>query len=248
MKILLSAHTRSEKISKYNNNIYFEIEQVKNWTKTYISKFDLVIPISEKQIEYIHKNNLVTSNMAIINYDKYKLLKNKVMLNTFLQKNGFKDNIPKMENIDGKIVIKPIKGMSSNGVTFHNKIGNKKIKNDFFVQEYKRGNEEYSTDIVIVNNKIIQNTNKFKTEEFSVKNINKKEVSVEVDEHILKTIENMYKKLKLNSLVNFDYTIVDNNLFLYEINPRSGSSHWKKIIKTLIKKEKIQNATQKTSI
>ena len=199
--------------------------------------FDLVIPVTIPAQRYINEHLDHLKGQKVINpsNDAIDLCDDKETFTNILIKNGFADYIPKTnEYVCYPYILKKKIGAWGKDITVikDDECELAHIKeiesDDYFRQEYIKGEDEYTTHIIIYNKEVIFcKTLKFTFDEtYFVKGQNFKHISkVEVDHNHHKILfENILNALEYQGICCFNYKLYEDKVKIFEINPRYGGS------------------------
>lgn len=207
-----------------------------NYNEQQFKNAKYVIPLFEHNI-IILKNNGIKSNIP--DADTVNTFKSKIKFHQYCINNNLKSLVPKtFSNLDdikndqtiNKIIIK--KDVSGWGVGCEI-IDKNEIKQEYFngnnIQEYLPGKIEYVSHIIAKNGKIVLciTYETITNEEYYIKNSNYKCVkinSIKLNKSYINQLENFLIPCAYNGICCFDYKIVDNQIKVFEINPRIGGS------------------------
>ncbi|MDQ1325004.1 MAG: hypothetical protein QG564_128 [Campylobacterota bacterium] len=233
--ILFSRHRQRER--KIIKKITACIPIFSNFKRVNLNEFYLIFPLSEEASNYFnanysylnYKKAIVPSNEAIdICIDKKRFTE-------FLLNNGFGNCTIKTPDIlcYPYILKKRIDNNGSNTVIIDNHDTESKYKselssNEFFIQEYIEGYEEYAMHILMHNGEVIF----YKTIKYTfaqkkfVKGINFNRYSQEVVDHsrFIDQFKNILNAIKYDGICCIDYKLQDECIKIFEINARMGAS------------------------
>lgn len=218
--------------------------------------FDIVVPLSLHAQKYINNNPALLAPQKALIPSNYciDLCDDKKLFHDFLLDNGLGTFAPK---VDGDFVFPYIlkRKIGAWGVDIYIIHDSKderenldKIQSSkYFKQEYIRGREEYTAHIVIIDNNIVF----FKALEFMfsanyfVKGKHYKPTTVtEVDHSQFKqTFQNILLKIGYQGICCFNYKIVNQDLMIFEVNPRYGGTMTRFIKEALLSYEDAINIT-----
>ena len=202
-----------------------------------LSIFDMVVPLTIHAQKYanMHYDFLVSKKAIIPSNYCIDLCNNKEAFVEHLEKNDLGVFTPKINgNLSFPYILK--KKIGAWGVDtyiIHNsKDELARIKEihsgNYFRQQFIEGREEYAAHVVISNNTIVffKALRSIFNEKYFVKGKHYKPVSVtEVDHnHLKSTFRDILVSMGYQGVCCFDYKIVNNNLMIFEVNPRYGGS------------------------
>jgi predicted ATP-grasp superfamily ATP-dependent carboligase len=229
-------------ISKYLNCP--EVKVIQIWEidhlKYYLYNEDLhlrkfILPLQiykQKELNYNMIPNMYKNSNEIID-----IFDNKKKFINYAKSNGLEDYIPyTYDNYvyeDKKVIIKEPINCYGYGITINNltKINQEIIDNNV-VQEYIYSNIEYAghfliEDGIITISKIYQKTfNVNKNDEYVDGNNNYDYTSkkIELDQKYLYDLQELLIPCKYSGICSIDFKILNDNIKVFEINPRLGGS------------------------
>lgn len=202
-----------------------------------LGAFDLIIPLNLSDQRYLNEVAVAHKPLAGLGPSAYcmGLCNDKTELYAFLQDLGLGDAAPKIDQqLPPPYILKPKIGEWGIGASIvlgpEDEPGNAdKLKSGkYFKQAYIAGGREYATHIIMKDRKIVF----FKTVEFEfdtdvyVKGIDKAPVKARRIDHgkYQGIFEKILGAMDYQGICCFDYKVVDDRLYLFEINPRYGGS------------------------
>ena len=200
-------------------------------------RFDLIVPLTLRAAKHLntHFEYLKGTKALAPSNETIDLCDNKKDFAEFLIKNGFPHLIPQINGDGGyPYILRKKIGAWGEGVTV---IANAKTElmhmgeirsNDFFAQQYIEGREEYTTHLIMHQNRVLFS----KTFEFTfgerlfVKGKNYKPISTKVVDHshLNALFEAILNLLRYEGICCLNYKVQGNRVKLFEINPRYGGS------------------------
>jgi carbamoylphosphate synthase large subunit len=204
-------------------------------------KISHILPVSISDILFVLKNKEtlkikgITCCLSDINI--ISKLHNKKIFGEYMEQN-FPDYIPKIyKTSDDLIKIKYpliLKNKSSDFgrdvhiIKYHSELKKFNVDN-YVLQEYIPGNNEFVTHVLAYEGTIIKHLTKehLHSSNIYVRGENYVTIStktVEIADNIIESIQNVIKELKFSGFCCVDYKIVENKIKIFEINPRIGSS------------------------
>ncbi|MDD5406937.1 MAG: ATP-grasp domain-containing protein [Sulfurovaceae bacterium] len=208
-----------------------------NFKKVNLNNFYLIFPLTENASNYFnehysylnYKKAIVPSNKAI------EICLDKKIFTDFLLKNGFEDcAIKKPKNLQYPYILK--KRIDENGsktIIIYDEASEYQFKNElhsneFFVQEYIEGQDEYAMHIIMYQGEIVfYKTMKYT---FAQKNFVKgerfKQYSQEIVDHghFLDRFKNILNAIEYDGVCCIDYKLQNGYTKIFEINARMGAS------------------------
>lgn len=194
-------------------------------------QFDLIIPVTENEIDIISKNIskfynikfLINSSKIIMNFlDKlktYEYLKKHNLNNV-----KFCDKLENYKKYKFPMFVKKRFGSGNKNYFVFKKVGDLKKneitnKKDFIIQEYIPNKREYTS--AIYRNKNFINVIILERLLDKDKTFYAKSVKIKLIEEKLKLLA---KKIDLEGSINVQFKLVNNNIKIFEINPRLSST------------------------
>ena len=224
-----------------NNGLLTDLQQIDNELVVidnyYVINENLknckyLIPLIEKHMLELYKNNIdaIMPSIESINYFRCKQ-----NFYNYVKKNNLLDYIPKTyenileikNNINNLFILKPF--------NYNNGFGMLIVKNiypkyfiDYIIQEYIPNNSEYAAHIISDKGKIIYNI----TYNYTFTNlihINsskllKKLNKITLDDKYILILEKFLIPCEYTGVCCVDFIIVNDNIKVFEINPRFGGS------------------------
>ncbi|SMF95333.1 ATP-grasp domain-containing protein [Methylomagnum ishizawai] len=201
-----------------------------------LGAFDLIIPLNLSDQRYLNEM-AAHKPLARLSPSEYcmGLCNDKTALYVFLQGLGLGDAVPKIDQqLPPPYILKPKIGEWGIGTSIimdpKDEPGSAdKLKSGkYFKQEYIAGGREYATHIIMKDRRIVF----FKTIEFEfdtdvyVKGIDKTPAKARWIDHgkYQGIFEKILGAMDYQGICCFDYKVVNDRLYLFEINPRYGGS------------------------
>jgi len=201
------------------------------------NSFDVVVPLTlhaqqhlnaHPELLILHKS-IIPSNFCI------DLCNDKERFNNYLVENGFGLFAPKIkQEFTYPYILKKKVGAWGDGITVITDSGSELIhmnnmeSEDFFKQEYIDGQEEYTSHVIVFEKQLVfLKTLKFTfKDKYFVKGENFKYTSIEEVNHdrFKNIFEDVLVKMNYQGICCFNYKIKNNNLMIFEINPRYGGT------------------------
>jgi len=202
------------------------------------SYFDLILPLTNNDARYLNTNHSylgVKKKILIPTNKSIDICDQKDIFSHFMNKNGFEKFNPKFgSNISFPYVLKKKVGEWGDGISI---IRNKRDEDnydselhssEYYKQEYIEGKNEYTSHIIISDGKIIYDrTIEFLyNEKFYIKGKDYKPMSSSMVDNnpFIRDFERILNKLEFQGICCFNYKIIEDQVFVIEINPRFGSS------------------------
>lgn len=211
------------------------------------NNFDVVVPLTLHAQKYLNAHpELLTQQKAIVPSDFcIDLCNDKERFTKYLVENGFGMFAPKIKrNLAYPYILKKKVGAWGEGITVINDSQSEQAhineikSDDFFKQEYIEGQEEYTAHIIVIEDKVVfLKTLRFIfVDKYFVKGKNLNHTSVEkVDHSRFKDVfEGILVKMNYQGICCFNYKVTNENLMIFEINPRYGGSLTRFINEALI--------------
>jgi predicted ATP-grasp superfamily ATP-dependent carboligase len=220
--------------------------------KLEVSKYKIIsISINNYYSFNNFKNNIFINNLYNID-----LLDNKSKFSEYMlinYKNNYAETyyynynnivyINKQSENENKFIIKPNKGCSGNDIKIINKIDYNNLPKNSIINKYIEHDIYYVGHFLILNGKVIDKVYFYNTNDD--KNLIKKGkiIDYKVTEKLLldDSIFNLiFDNLKYSGFACIDFTIKNDNIIIFEINPRPGGSliynkkYFDKFIDTII--------------
>jgi len=199
--------------------------------------FDVILPLTlfaQKHINTHHE--LFARQIYLSPADScIELCDDKEKFHAYLSRNGFQQLLPSIGGkLDYPYVLKKKRGTWGDGIYI---ISSKKVEmehinkiesDEYFIQQYIKGKDEYTAHIIIANKEIVF----FKVlkftfqDEYFIKGKDFKSTSVEEIEHSqYKSIfGEILSSMNYEGISCFNYKITDEGLSIFEVNPRFGAS------------------------
>ena len=200
-----------------------------------LDRFDLVIPLTIRDAKYInaHCDYLKGTKALVPSNEVIDLCDNKEDFADFLITNGFPHVIPRINgDLRYPYILKRTIGENGDGVIVISDAETERMyveelrSRDYFKQEYVDGGNEYTTHIIIHQKRVFfSKTFEFTFgERFFVKGRNYKPCSSRVVNHSHHdaTFWKILNTLEYEGICCLNYKLQDNNVKLFEINPRYG--------------------------
>lgn len=205
------------------------------FTPENIRKHDLVVPLFMRDLRYLNEipQEIADNPIPIPDKNSIALCDDKYVFNQLIMKNGFANFIPK---IGGKLAYPYIlkKRVDDNGQNCHiisdsseeqifkDKIGNP----EYFCQEIIPGSSEYATHILFKDGKIVHS--------LDIEYVFAKDIPIKGKDPAIYTkigecpylglFTSILRIVGFNGLCCFNYKVVDERPYIFEINPRFGRS------------------------
>lgn len=212
--------------------------------------------------------NNCKNNIFINNLDNINLLNNKSKFGEYMlinYKNNYAETyyynynnivfINKPSDNENNFIVKPNIGCGGNDIKIINKIDYNNLPKNSIINKYIEHNTYYAGHFLILNGKIIDKVYFYDTN--NDKNFIKKGkiINYKVTEKLLGTVDavntgsstvdetifdNIFDNLKYSGFACIDFIINNNNIIIFEINPRPGGSliynteYFNKFIDTLL--------------
>lgn len=198
---------------------------------------NIIIPLKYEHIKFVTENFKDMGIFLCPDYKIIEILNNKIMFHKFMVKNNFQNMIPIMYKINNKIlrsveypcILKLAETFGGYGSYICNdkyELKKKEYKyKNYFVQEFISGNTEYSAHLFIFKGIIkhgvcysIVHTTKIYIQRgkmIKYKKIKRFDWSV---------FSKIFTVLNYTGFVCIDFKIVDNEIKIFEINPRLGGT------------------------
>ncbi len=199
--------------------------------------FDLIIPLSLRAQKYSNAHpGLLSPRQAIIPSDHcIDLCNNKESFYKFLVNNNFGMFAPKINtDLDFPYILKKRIGVWGLDILiiYNSQDEQKNLEkiqsDDYFKQELIPGKNEYASHVIMANKKIVfLKTVKYTFQEnyFVYGKYHKPTTSKEVDHsHFMQLFEDILIAMDFQGICCFDYKIVNQDLMIFELNPRYGGS------------------------
>jgi predicted ATP-grasp superfamily ATP-dependent carboligase len=183
----------------------------------------IIIPLLEKHNIELHFFNI----KSIFDYNNTILFMNKKLFFEYTINNNLEEYIPKTncKNENNYYIVKELSNNGGKKIYFTNKFESVCL-NTYVVQEYIFTEYEYTIHLVCKEGKIVasityvfERKNKIRTFREN-KNISK----ISIEDKYLKIFEKFLIPCKYSGICNIDFIIVDNNIKIFEINPRLGGT------------------------
>ncbi len=200
----------------------------------------IIIPLKFTQVKLITKSLNLNNYSKVLcpkNYKTIKILNNKIKFYKFMVKNNFQNLIPITYKINNKLIQKisypcifklAITYGAIGSIVCKNKHKLKQCENteyDYFIQELIIGTIERSAHLLIINGIIkwavcyeIRNNKK---NHIQVGRMKKYKKIKNFDFDIFKDI---FVKLNYNGFACIDFKVINDNIKIFEINPRLGGT------------------------
>lgn len=214
----------------------------------------LIIPITIDQQIFLNKyKSLIRCNILLNSVETLYVCNNKFNFSVFMNKH-FPKYVPTIYNINDIIlpaIIKPISKNSGKGCKLiltdknikslhNNKLIKEKLKNnEYIIQEYIHDVDLYSGHFLIINGIIkfeiycVQKFNGYYISKGKMNNY----VKCSIDQSYKNIFFDLFQMLKYNGVACIDFKIKNNDLKIFEINPRFGG--------TLIHDDELENLINK---
>jgi len=223
-------------VIKYNNSDY---KLIPIWVDDYIKYNELKFNIFKNNLENID----ILENKSKFGKYMLKLYPNNIPLTYYYNFNNESYNNPNL-SISKKYIVKPNKSYAGQGIKvinhtepnqfrtkfyINNKLHIKNINNikDHIIQEYIDHTEYYTGHFLVLNgiihNKIYFFSNDKKTTEIKrgQTTIYQVKERLDVDDSIFSKI---FNNLNFSGFASIDFTIYNDKIIIFEINPRLGGS------------------------
>lgn len=224
---------------KHPNNIFiFDFINESNINKL-IKEYniDIIIPLSYLDMELLSKSNINCYYISPKNYDDISILDNKCKFIKYFMENDLEKYLPKTyyiyldnqkyvydENINFPAIQKSDLGFGGKNIYIINNVNEIKKMDNYILQKYIKGNDEYAAHIVCVNGKII--FHKF------FKEIHQKEYYIqygpmknfEIIDFNINLFKPIFEKLKYNGICCVNFKYINDKIYIFEINPRFGGT------------------------
>ncbi len=192
--------------------------------------YDIIIPIVEEYIKKCINKKLHHKSLICENENTIEICENKKLFQEFMEIN-FPNYIPKnVEPISFPFILKKtIDSNGKNSYVINNEEEYEKYNSqEHFCQQAIIDNKEYATHIIYNNSiKFIRTVMYDCNDELFIKG-NKYEVKsseiINLDNKYILIFDEILKKLNFRGPCCFDYKIVDEQLYIFEINARFGGS------------------------
>ena len=220
-------------ISKWRNGYshsfnFYSINEISQ-----IKPHENIAITSSNQFENLIKSDLLNAKQILIpKIDTYYLCLNKWDFLSFFKNTALEKHFPKTENISFPIVVKKkLDEPNSNTYFVDNKAELEKYSDllaseEYFSQEYIKGNKEYSFHSVMINGKI----EAFHCMEFVFDTefpinyksnlLYKRKIDIDKDKVIL--FEKILAQIDYSGISCLDFKIYQNQIYIFELNPRMG--------------------------
>lgn len=235
LKILFSKHPGLEQEIKKGFRFSQHKITFEELSSADIKNFDLVMPLYIRDLKYLNDvRHLIRNNpIPIPSVESITLFDDKFLFNQAMLMKGFAPLIPKMGGALAYpyILKKRVDNSSNNVHIILNSDEEQFFKNfisspEYCCQEMIRGSREYATHILFKDRKITHSINieyVFDTD-LPIK-IRNKEIYTKISKcpH-LDTFASILTALDFEGLCCVNYKEVDNQPYIFEINPRAGGS------------------------
>lgn len=211
------------------HNIKLTLLPAIKWTKEIILEHDVIFPFNIGTTIKCFENFHITDKFFVASEKAVRLCNDKLELNNFLISNNF-DCVPEMNTAKTPLIIKPRISTNSAGIRII--LGNKPFDIDVneFTQAYEMGKYEYSTNVIFTDKILYTKTRCIDYSKYRLdfrKNsrelINERLLNdTETPYQVIDFINKVFPLLNYKGLASIDYTIINNKLVLFEINPWIG--------------------------
>jgi biotin carboxylase len=225
-KILLSSELLTQ-LSKYITNA----QQIDNPNQIPPCKY--IIPLMENHMIILHQSKIKAIMPKLSDITTFR---NKFLFHKYASEFKLDNYVPRLypsaDVIDRPVIIKPVIGYASTNMTLvegdFSSIPSEKFNtNKYIVEEFFPDKNEYVTHIVAINGKIIHHLTYCYT--YSVlKNIKFRDyfkvILFSLEPHYLAILELFLMPCSYSGVCNFNFRIINDEVKVFEINPRLGGS------------------------
>lgn len=222
----LIKHFKKYKTIEKIKNVY----SIKKLNNLNLSKI-YIIPLLESHMIELHNNNIKAIMPSL---EHIKMFSCKKMFNLYVKKNNLENYVPKTYDIDDIIttdklyIIKPYNLNNGKNMFIKKQLEQTDFINNI-IQEYIPNNVEYTAHIVSKNGQIIKcityaykfdSSQHIKVYPINTKNI----IKFELDKKYISQLELFLTNCGYTGISNVDFIISDDQIKVFEINPRLGGS------------------------
>lgn len=231
----------------YPNKIFVHKLENEQFINKYCDQnnIDFILPTRCEQYEYLLNHNINRKYFCPNNYESIDILNNKAKFLQYFIDNYLTHYIPQTYIIKTDIInykqdiiypciYKPCIGsLGSNIKIIKNSVDlNFDLGNNYIIQGYIQNKNEYVGNFIVNNGKVLYSIilkEIFNDEEFYYKNYSAKNYDIiDVTPNVIETFNTIFTKLNYTGMACADYKIINDEVIIFEINPRFGAT----IIKT----------------
>jgi carbamoylphosphate synthase large subunit len=213
-------------LAEYVDNI-IQTDQPEN-----IPKSSYVIPLMEDHMLILHKHSIKAIMPGLTAITSFR---NKYLFHKYASEYKLNAYVPELytsnKDINYPVIVKPINGYASMGISIvetSDKILPEYFDtNKYIVEEYIAHKQEYVSHVVAKEGKIISCFTYCYTyeEEQNIKCINSSSMALIIlDPQYVKILTLFLQPCTYSGVCNFNFRLKENNITIFEINPRMGGS------------------------
>jgi carbamoylphosphate synthase large subunit len=226
-------------IDKYPNNIlmfdFIDENNINKLIKTH--NIDIIIPLSFSDMELLSNSNIDCYYLSSKNFDIISMLNDKSKFVKYFMENNLEKYLPKTyyiyldnikyvyyENIEFPAIQKSNIGFGGSNIYIINNSNDIKKMDNYILQKYIKDNNEYTAHIISKNGNII--FYKF------FKEIHQKDYYIqcgpmnnfEIVDFDINLFKPIFDKLKYDGACCINFKYINNQIYIFEINPRFGGT------------------------